>query len=158
MAKTLPSTVSSVGSIPDWGAKILHASRPKHQNIKQKQNCTNYCLPNTVQGLPPWISGWTATCQRRGPGFNPWSGKIPPGAEKLNLFPTATEPAHLEPVLCSVRRPHPPQLANVLRKAQRSPHPPQLANVLRKAQRSPHPPQLANVLRKTQRSQKQLNR
>ena len=37
MAKTLPSSVSSECSIPNWGAKILHASRPKHQNTKQKK-------------------------------------------------------------------------------------------------------------------------
>ena len=27
------------GSIPGWGAKILHASQPKNQNMKQKQCC-----------------------------------------------------------------------------------------------------------------------
>ena len=32
--KTSPSGVESVGSIPDQGAKVTHASRPK--NVKQK--------------------------------------------------------------------------------------------------------------------------
>ena len=29
--------IRDMGLIPIWGAKIPHASRPKHQNIKQKQ-------------------------------------------------------------------------------------------------------------------------
>ena len=37
MFKTSPSNAGRVGSIPAWGAKIPHASRPKNQNIKQKQ-------------------------------------------------------------------------------------------------------------------------
>ena len=28
--------------IPGWGAKSLHASRPKKQNIKQKQYCNKF--------------------------------------------------------------------------------------------------------------------
>ena len=35
--KTLPSNAGGAGSIPGQGAKIPHASWPKHQNIKQKQ-------------------------------------------------------------------------------------------------------------------------
>ena len=31
-----------VGSIPGQGAKISHALRPKHQNIKQKQYCNKF--------------------------------------------------------------------------------------------------------------------
>ena len=32
-----PSNAEAMGSIPEWGAKIPHASQPKNQNIKQKQ-------------------------------------------------------------------------------------------------------------------------
>ena len=39
VVETLPSSVGSEGSIPGLGAKIPHASRPKNQNIKQKQSC-----------------------------------------------------------------------------------------------------------------------
>ena len=39
MIKT--SNAGSVGSIPGQGAKILQASWPKNQNIKQKQNCNS---------------------------------------------------------------------------------------------------------------------
>ena len=39
MVKTLPSNAEAVGSIPGWGAKIPHASRPENQNTKQKQYC-----------------------------------------------------------------------------------------------------------------------
>ena len=37
MFKILPSNAGDIGSIPGWGAKILHASWPKSQNIKQKR-------------------------------------------------------------------------------------------------------------------------
>ena len=37
VVKTLPSSAESVGLIPGWGAKILHASWPKKQNINQEQ-------------------------------------------------------------------------------------------------------------------------
>ena len=33
--KTLPSNAGGTGSIPGLGAKIQHASWPKHQNIKE---------------------------------------------------------------------------------------------------------------------------
>ena len=54
-------------------------------------------------GLPWWRSGWESACQCRGHGFEPWSGKIPYAAEQLGPWATITEPAHLEPVLCSKR-------------------------------------------------------
>ena len=41
MVKTLPSDAGDVDSIPGWGAKIPHASRPKNQNIKQYCNKFN---------------------------------------------------------------------------------------------------------------------
>ena len=41
MVKTLPSNAGGVGLIPHLRAKILHASWPKSQNMKQKQNVTN---------------------------------------------------------------------------------------------------------------------
>ena len=40
MAGTWPSR--SMGSILGQGAKILYASRPKNQNIKQKQYCNKF--------------------------------------------------------------------------------------------------------------------
>ena len=36
-APGVTSNAEGVGSIPDWGAKIRHASLPKKQNGKQKQ-------------------------------------------------------------------------------------------------------------------------
>ena len=42
MVKTSPSSAKSTGSIPGQEAKIPHASRPKTQNIKQKQYCNNF--------------------------------------------------------------------------------------------------------------------
>ena len=42
MVKTLPSNVGDAGSIPGQGAEIPHASRPKNQNIKQKQYCNKF--------------------------------------------------------------------------------------------------------------------
>ena len=37
VVETLHSNAGGVGSIPGGGTKIPHASRPKNQNIKQKQ-------------------------------------------------------------------------------------------------------------------------
>ena len=41
MVKTSPSNAGGAGSIPGRGGKILHASWPKNQNMKQKQYLTN---------------------------------------------------------------------------------------------------------------------
>ena len=37
-----PPNERDVGSIPDQGAKIPHASQPKNQNIKQKCYCKTF--------------------------------------------------------------------------------------------------------------------
>ena len=42
MVKTLPSNAEGVGYIPGQGAKISHASRPKTQNMKQRQYCNKF--------------------------------------------------------------------------------------------------------------------
>ena len=42
VVKTSPSNAGGAGSIPGRGAKIPHASRPKNQNIKQKQYCNKF--------------------------------------------------------------------------------------------------------------------
>ena len=55
------------------------------------------------RGLPWWRNGWESTCQCRGHGFEPWSGKIPHAVEQLDLWATITEPARLEPVLRNKR-------------------------------------------------------
>ena len=44
------------------------------------------------RGLPWWHSGWESTCQCRGHGFEPWSGKIPHATEQLSPCTTTTEP------------------------------------------------------------------
>ena len=42
MVKTSPSNAGGADSIPGRGAEIPHASRPKNQNIKQKQYCNKF--------------------------------------------------------------------------------------------------------------------
>ena len=42
MVETSPSNVGGAGSRPGQGARILHASWPKTQNIKQKQYCNKF--------------------------------------------------------------------------------------------------------------------
>ena len=45
VVKTSPSSAGGACLIPGWGAKILHASWPKNQNIKkekQKQHCNKF--------------------------------------------------------------------------------------------------------------------
>ena len=57
----------------------------------------------SIRGLPWWRSGWESTCQCRGHGFEPWSGKIPHAVEQLGPWATTTEPARLGPVLRNKR-------------------------------------------------------
>ena len=42
MVKTSPSNAGATGSIPGQRAKIPHALRPKHQNIKEKEYCNKF--------------------------------------------------------------------------------------------------------------------
>ena len=42
MVQTLPSNAGGGGWIPGREAEIPHASRPKNQNIKQKQYCNKF--------------------------------------------------------------------------------------------------------------------
>ena len=42
VVKTLTSSEAGMGSIPGWGAKILHALWPKNQKLKQKQYCNKF--------------------------------------------------------------------------------------------------------------------
>ena len=42
VVKTSAFNAGGAGSIPGRGAKFPHASRPKHQNIKQKQYCNKF--------------------------------------------------------------------------------------------------------------------
>ena len=49
-------------------------------------------VKNPPAGLPWWRSAWESTCQCRGHGFDPWSGRNPHAAEQLSPCTTATEP------------------------------------------------------------------
>ena len=40
--KTSPSSTGDMGLIPGRGAKILHASGPKNQNINHKKHCNKF--------------------------------------------------------------------------------------------------------------------
>ena len=42
VVRASPSNAGAVGSIPSWSAEHPHASRPKTQNIKQKQCCNKF--------------------------------------------------------------------------------------------------------------------
>ena len=57
MAKTSPSNVGGVGSVPGQTAKIPHASQPKNQNIKHKQYCERMVSRFSLVRLfaTPWI-------------------------------------------------------------------------------------------------------
>ena len=57
--------------------------------------CYHKCPQKTeAEGrLPWWCSGWESACQRRGHGFDPWSGKIPHPAGQLSLCTATTEAA-----------------------------------------------------------------
>ena len=50
-----------------------------------------FFITKMLTGLPWWHSGKESTCQCRGHGFEPWSGKIPHATEQLSLCATTTE-------------------------------------------------------------------
>ena len=62
-----------------WGEGRLRRGRAITQEI--------------LAGLPWWLSGYESACQRRGRGFEPWSGRIPQAAEQLSPCATIAEPA-----------------------------------------------------------------
>ena len=80
----------------------------------------NYKL-NVFKGyrteVPRWSSGWETTCQCRGHGFNPWSGRIQQAMRQPSLC-TVTTSLHAvttdarapKAVLRNKRRPHSLQL------------------------------------------------
>ena len=94
------------GNIDQWNRVEIAP-----QGRKPRNKCTHLWSINLRQrrqdyiqwGLPWWHSGWESACQRRGHGFEPWSGKIPHATEQLGPWATITEPACLEPVLRSKR-------------------------------------------------------
>ena len=56
MVKTSSSNVGGVGSIPGWGTKISHASRPK-KKVKQKQYRASL-VAQMVKNLPTRQEIW----------------------------------------------------------------------------------------------------
>ena len=82
MVKTLPSNAGGVGSIPGRGAQTPHASRPKNQNIKQKQYCNKFNKDfkngphqgfpgGAVVRNPPANAGDTGSCPSPGRSHMP---------------------------------------------------------------------------------------
>ena len=71
--------------------------------IDSYHGISSFSSINDSLRLPWWRSGWESVCQRRGHGFEPWSGKIPHAAEQLGPWATTTEPARLELVLHNKR-------------------------------------------------------
>ena len=49
VVRTSPSNAEGAGVNPGQGAKILHVSRPKDQNIKQKLCCGKLCRWSTLE-------------------------------------------------------------------------------------------------------------
>ena len=66
VVKTSPSNAGDAGLNPGWGAKILHASEPKLQNIKWKQyyNKFNKDFKNgSYHYAKEQISPWATTVE-----------------------------------------------------------------------------------------------
>ena len=87
-----------------WGTSTLEQTKHSLEQIKfliPLQSKVHAKI--SVMGLPWWRSGWESACQRRGHGFEPWSGRVPHAAERLGPWATITEPARLEPVLRNKR-------------------------------------------------------
>ena len=86
---------------------IQSARRKKHTQVETEQQAYWFTafsnsngtfhrtrtndLKMCMERLPWWSSGWEPACQCRGPGFNPWSGKIPHAVRQLSPCATTTE-------------------------------------------------------------------
>ena len=81
-------------NLSDFLVTPLQNHAPIRSLIKNK--VLPYHLKSTHLGLPWWLSHKESACQRRGHGFDPWSGKISYAAEPLS-------PRTLESVLCNKR-------------------------------------------------------
>ena len=75
---------------------------PWEQKCPELRTTTRWCPNLHLHGLPWSSSGYKSACQRRGHGFDPWSGKTPPAVGQLSLCPTTTEPVPWSP--CSATR------------------------------------------------------
>ena len=73
-----------------------------------------------IERLPWWSSGWESTCQCKGHGFNPWSGRIPYAVRQLSPCATTTE-AQVPQSLCTSMNSSPdsPQLEKAQEQQQR---------------------------------------
>ena len=73
-------------------------------NELQYNHICNHCNASITSVLgTSLVVQWESARQCRGPGFDPWSGKIPHGAGQLSLCATTTEPLCLEPVVRNKR-------------------------------------------------------
>ena len=69
--------------------RVLNKGEYLQSSCNTSQNVSRFMS----LGLPWWHSGQESSCQCRGHGFEPWSGKIPHAAEQLSPCATTTEPA-----------------------------------------------------------------
>ena len=64
----------------------------RHGDRQTDQETEKMASPKILVGLSRWYNGWESTCQCRGRGFNPWSGKISHAEEPLRPCATTTRP------------------------------------------------------------------
>ena len=72
-------------------------------------------------------SGWDSSCQCRGHGFNPWSGKIPHAEGQLSLWAATTEACELRAGGCNKRA---TEMRSLHTTTKSTPHLPQLERAL----------------------------
>ena len=72
VVETLPSKTECMGSIPDWGTKIPHASWPTNRNRKQKQYCNKFDKDLKIK--KKWADHGFLQRQARATGTNKWRG------------------------------------------------------------------------------------
>ena len=81
------------------GGNSYVAEHPQSKNWDPREKSGGWksehrtTLEISTLGLPWWCSSWESACWCRGPGFEPWSGKIPHATEQLSPCATTTEPA-----------------------------------------------------------------
>ena len=77
--------------------KIFHANGNRKKAGVAILISDNIDFKDYYKGLPWWCSSWESTCQCRGHGFEPWSGKIPHAMEQLGSCATTAEPVLWSP-------------------------------------------------------------
>ena len=114
-------------------------------------------LKHKDRGFPGGSVGEESACQCRRLRFNPWSGKIPHAAERLNPWATNTEPVSQSPGAAATEARVPESLCSSTREATTTREQPWLATIREKHMQQQRPSAAKNKKIINLKSNKDLN-